>query len=134
MQMSVDGKIEGPEGYADWVDAWSDHYDITERVDACLLGRGCIQVTRLIGEVWETAVSEGMAVVDINVRRGAIGTVYRQNCGNVRGLDDASRLYGISAKQLFNDEPGCPSLFIVMHTRDFGQSARLTGFPAIGAA
>jgi dihydrofolate reductase len=40
MQTSLDGKIEGPEGYADWVDAWSDHYDITERVDACLLGAG----------------------------------------------------------------------------------------------
>jgi hypothetical protein len=24
MQMSIDAKIEGPEGYADWVDAWSD--------------------------------------------------------------------------------------------------------------
>jgi dihydrofolate reductase len=40
MQVSIDGKIEGPEGYADWVDAWSDHYDVTERVDACLLGAG----------------------------------------------------------------------------------------------
>jgi dihydrofolate reductase len=40
MQTSLDGKIEGPEGYADWVDAWSDHYEVTERVDACLLGAG----------------------------------------------------------------------------------------------
>ena len=40
MQMSLDGKIEGPEGYADWVDAWPDHYDIIGRVDACLLGGG----------------------------------------------------------------------------------------------
>jgi dihydrofolate reductase len=40
MQTSVDGKIEGPEGYADWVDAWSDHYDVMDRVDACLLGAG----------------------------------------------------------------------------------------------
>ena len=40
MQTSIDGKIEGPEGYADWVDAWSDHYDVTNRVDACLLGAG----------------------------------------------------------------------------------------------
>jgi hypothetical protein len=23
MRISVDGKIEGPEGYADWVEAWS---------------------------------------------------------------------------------------------------------------
>jgi hypothetical protein len=40
MQVSVDGKIEGAEGYADWVEAWSDNYDVTQRVDACLLGAG----------------------------------------------------------------------------------------------
>ena len=38
MQTSVDEKIEGPEGYADWVEAWSDAYDVIPRVDACLLG------------------------------------------------------------------------------------------------
>ena len=40
MQSSLDGKVEGPEGYADWVDAWSDHYNVMPRVDACLLGAG----------------------------------------------------------------------------------------------
>jgi dihydrofolate reductase len=40
MQSSLDGKIEGPEGYADWVDAWSDNYDLMSQVDACLLGAG----------------------------------------------------------------------------------------------
>ncbi len=40
MQISLDGKIEGIEGYADWVEAWSDNYDVTRRVDACLLGAG----------------------------------------------------------------------------------------------
>jgi dihydrofolate reductase len=40
MRVSVDGKIEGPEGYADWVDAWSDGYDVMPQVDACLLGAG----------------------------------------------------------------------------------------------
>ena len=38
MQSSLDGKIEGPEGYADWVEAWSDNYDLMPQVDACLLG------------------------------------------------------------------------------------------------
>ena len=38
MKMSIDGKIEGPEGYADWVEAWSDDYGMMEQVDACLLG------------------------------------------------------------------------------------------------
>lgn len=40
MQSSLDGKIGGSNGYADWVDAWSDHYDVIPRVDACLLGAG----------------------------------------------------------------------------------------------
>jgi dihydrofolate reductase len=38
MKISVDGKIEGPEGYADWVEAWSDDYGLTPQVDACVLG------------------------------------------------------------------------------------------------
>jgi hypothetical protein len=35
---SLDGKIEGAEGYADWVDTWSEDYGFTARIDACLLG------------------------------------------------------------------------------------------------
>jgi dihydrofolate reductase len=38
MKISVDGKIEGPEGYADWVEAWSDDYGLMRQVDACVLG------------------------------------------------------------------------------------------------
>ena len=40
MKISVDGKIEGPEGYADWVEAWSDDYGLTPQIDACVLGGG----------------------------------------------------------------------------------------------
>ncbi len=38
MKISLDGKIEGPDGYADWVETWADSYDVMPRVDACLLG------------------------------------------------------------------------------------------------
>jgi dihydrofolate reductase len=38
--MSVDGKIEGPSGTADWVAAWSDDYSLMPQIDACLLGGG----------------------------------------------------------------------------------------------
>ena len=38
MKVSVDGKSEGPEGYADWVEGWSEDYGLTDRIDACLLG------------------------------------------------------------------------------------------------
>src|SRR3990167_10393146 len=40
MQISLDEKIEGPDGYADWVEAWSDGYELMPQVDACLLGAG----------------------------------------------------------------------------------------------
>jgi dihydrofolate reductase len=40
MKISVDGKMEGPEGTADWVEAWSDDYGLMPQIDACLLGGG----------------------------------------------------------------------------------------------
>lgn len=38
MKISIDGRTEGPEGYADWVDAWSEDYGLTPQIDACVLG------------------------------------------------------------------------------------------------
>ena len=38
MKISVDGRSEGADGYADWVEGWSEDYGLTERIDACLLG------------------------------------------------------------------------------------------------
>jgi dihydrofolate reductase len=38
MQSSVDAKITGRDGYADWVETWSDNYGLMPQVDACLLG------------------------------------------------------------------------------------------------
>lgn len=40
MKISVDGKIEGSGGYADWVQAWSEDYGLTPEIDACVLGGG----------------------------------------------------------------------------------------------
>lgn len=40
MQTSVDGKIAGPEGYADWVEGWGDNFGLMPHIDACLLGGG----------------------------------------------------------------------------------------------
>ena len=40
MKLSIDSKIEGSEGIADWVEAWSDDYGLTPQIDACLLGGG----------------------------------------------------------------------------------------------
>ncbi|HEX9447076.1 MAG TPA: dihydrofolate reductase family protein [Dongiaceae bacterium] len=40
MRLSTDMKFEGPEGYADWVEAWADDYDLTPQIDACVVGGG----------------------------------------------------------------------------------------------
>src|SRR5215468_12654103 len=40
MKISVDGKMDGPQGSADWVEAWSDDYGLTPQIDACVLGGG----------------------------------------------------------------------------------------------
>jgi|SRR5215471_21534604 len=40
MKISADGKVEGPEGMADWVAAWSEDYGLMPQIDACLLGGG----------------------------------------------------------------------------------------------
>jgi hypothetical protein len=34
MKISLDGKFEGPEGYAGWVQAWSEVYGLTPQIDA----------------------------------------------------------------------------------------------------
>jgi dihydrofolate reductase len=38
MKVSLDGKMEGADGVADWVDAWSEDYGLTPQIDACVLG------------------------------------------------------------------------------------------------
>jgi len=61
MQTSIDGKIEGPDGYADWVEAWSDHYDVMDRVDACLLGAGMYPGYEAYWSAIQTAPHEALA-------------------------------------------------------------------------
>jgi dihydrofolate reductase len=39
-KISVDGRIAGPEGYADWVEGWSEDYGLSSQIDACLIGGG----------------------------------------------------------------------------------------------
>jgi dihydrofolate reductase len=38
MKVSVDGKMEGAQEMADWVEAWSDDYGLTPQIDACVIG------------------------------------------------------------------------------------------------
>lgn len=38
MQVSIDAKIEGPLGYADWVPDWGDTFGLLPEIDTCVLG------------------------------------------------------------------------------------------------
>jgi hypothetical protein len=49
MQISLDGKVEGPEGYADWVNEWADNYGLIPQIDACLLGGLCTRAMSSVG-------------------------------------------------------------------------------------
>jgi dihydrofolate reductase len=40
MKISADAKVEGAEGTAHWVEAWSDDYGLMPQIDACVLGAG----------------------------------------------------------------------------------------------
>jgi dihydrofolate reductase len=40
MKISLDEKVTDANGYADWVEAWSDDYGLAHEIDACLLGAG----------------------------------------------------------------------------------------------
>ena len=40
MRLSADMKLEGADGYADWVEAWADDYNLTPQIDACVVGGG----------------------------------------------------------------------------------------------
>ncbi len=40
MKISLDGKVEGANGLADWVEGWSEDYGLTPQIDGCVLGGG----------------------------------------------------------------------------------------------
>lgn len=40
MKVSLDVKVEGPQGAADWANAWSEDYGLTPQIDACIIGAG----------------------------------------------------------------------------------------------
>lgn len=40
MKVSLDAKMQGPDGAADWVEAWSEDFGLTPQIEACLLGGG----------------------------------------------------------------------------------------------
>ena len=40
LQVSLDGRIEGPNGELDWIGSWEDSFDLLPEIDTCVLGGG----------------------------------------------------------------------------------------------
>ncbi len=40
MKITLDGKVQGDDEMADWVEAWSEDYGLMPDIDACILGGG----------------------------------------------------------------------------------------------
>lgn len=63
MQMSIDGKIDGPDGYADWVESWSDTFDLLPDIDACVLGSG---MYRGYEQYWTAIKVDPLSPLELN--------------------------------------------------------------------
>lgn len=119
MKVSLDGKVEGPDGYADWVEAWSEDYGVTPQIDACLLGGGMYPGyeqywTALRNEPDKPLPMTGMAPTPAEVEWARLipqvphhilsSTLESANWSNasfVRGLDEVAALKARSGKDIY---------------------------------
>src|SRR6478672_4261775 len=62
MQVTLDGRILGPEGEVDWVDSWADGLDLLPPVDAFVLGGGMFPDYE---RFWATILDDPRAASDM---------------------------------------------------------------------
>jgi dihydrofolate reductase len=119
MKMSVDDKVVGPDGFADWVDAWSDDYDVTSQADACLLGSGMypgyeqywtalrnapdtpLPMTGKLPTPAEVDYGRFTARVPHYVLSSRLGSALWPNTRFIRGLDDVAALKRQPGKDIY---------------------------------
>lgn len=119
MKTSVDGKIEGPEGYADWVEAWSDNYGLMPQIDACLLGANMypgyeqywtavqngpdkpIPMTGTLPTPDEVEYARFAARTPHYVLSNTLNSALRPRTSFVRGLDDIAALKQQPGKDIY---------------------------------
>lgn len=119
MKLSLDGKFEGPEGYAGWARAWSEDFGLTPQIDACLLGGGMYPGyekywTSIQNEpdkpVWIT--DKGPTAAEVEWAAFAAKTPHyvlssTVNCARwlntrfLRGLEDIVALKNLSGKDIY---------------------------------
>jgi dihydrofolate reductase len=62
MQVTLDGRILGPEGEVDWVDSWADGLELLPPVDAFILGGGMFPDYE---RFWATFLDDPPAAADV---------------------------------------------------------------------
>jgi dihydrofolate reductase len=72
LQVTLDGKIEGPNGELDWIGTWGDDYGLMERVDTCVLGAGMWPGYR---QYWTSILADPTGVLELTGRRPDAGEI-----------------------------------------------------------
>jgi len=62
MQVTLDGRILGPDGEVDWVDSWADGLELLPPVDAFVLGGGMFPEYE---QFWATVMDDPAAAADL---------------------------------------------------------------------
>jgi dihydrofolate reductase len=116
---SIDSKIEGAEGFADWVDAWSEDYGLTQQIDACILGAGMypgyemywtavqnagdkpLPMTNKFPTPQELAWSKFAKETPHYVRSSKLNSAHWTNTTFIRGIEDISALKQQAGKDIY---------------------------------
>ena len=119
MKVSVDMKFQGPGGYADWVDGWSEDYGLLPQIDACLLGgqmyRGYEQywsamrrdplapspMTGAVPTKAELLWSKLIPTLPHYVLSGSLSEAAWRNTRFLRGLNDVAALKAEPGKDIY---------------------------------
>ena len=72
LQVTLDGKIEGPNGELDWIGSWGDDYGLMDRVDTCVLGAGMWPGYK---QYWTSILADPTGVLELTGRTPEPGEI-----------------------------------------------------------
>jgi dihydrofolate reductase len=119
MKVSLDQKVAGPDGFADWVEAWSEDYGLTPQIDACLLGGGMfsgyeqywtairnepgkpLPMTQKLPTADEIKWAEVIPHIPHYVRSNTLTSAIWPNVRPIRGFDEVAALKQQPGKDIY---------------------------------
>jgi dihydrofolate reductase len=72
LQVTLDGKIEGPNGELDWIGSWGEDYGMMDRVDTCVLGAGMWPGYK---QYWTSILADPTGVLELTGRTPEPGEI-----------------------------------------------------------